>query len=247
MLDQRSDYVPSGGAPKSERSHLPPETSQSQPIPKTDDVERMTASATFEDIFRLPSDQSPSTAAREQSLLAAKMQELRVAQSVKKEELMTIAKQQDSTNTPSIQQPLEPEVQGETDHEQVPKVWRRSSLKRSWGRARSKMSSALSQALRSPTDDQPAAESADSIMERWRSFSLQREKDESLMLGAFDSFEGSMEEAMNSKYKELRGEGRFLINEKADASLKKQPNHRLVEDEPAGPTAEERIWLSGSD
>lgn len=71
----------------------------------------------------------------------------------------------------------------------------------------------------SHVDGQPAVKGVDHSMALWRSFVAEREHREMAMEGPFDSFKDAMEGAMDSKYRELRGEGGFLIHEEATSSL----------------------------
>lgn len=152
-------------------------------------------------------------------------------------------------NSPSNTTPkpsLENGVQGDTVPEPEHKLKRRASFKKSWGRARSKVSSALlggSLGLRSYIDEQPVVKGVDHSMAIWRSFMAEREHLEVAMEGSFDSFQDAMEAAMDSKYRELRGEGSFLIYEAASSSLAKPLYKFPTEDEAVECTPEVRSWV----
>jgi hypothetical protein len=75
----------------------------------------------------------------------------------------------------------------------------------------------------------------------------EREHREMAMEGSFDSFQDAMEGAMDLKYRELRGEGGFLIHEEASTFLTGQSDEVPTQDEPVGLTAEVKTWLKYAD
>jgi hypothetical protein len=101
--------------------------------------------------------------------------------------------------------------------------------------------------LRSYIDGQPAVKGVDHSMAMWRSFMAEREHREMAMEGSFDSFQDAIEGAMDSKYRELRGEGGFLIHEEASALLTGQSDKVPTEVEPVESTAEVQTWLKYAD
>jgi hypothetical protein len=101
--------------------------------------------------------------------------------------------------------------------------------------------------LRSNIDEQPAVKGVEHSMATWRSFMAEREHREMAMEGSFDSFQDAIEGAMDSKYRELRGEGSFLIHEEASALLTGQSAKVPAEDRPVELTAEVQTWLKYAD
>ncbi|KAG9198129.1 hypothetical protein G6514_010455 [Epicoccum nigrum] len=157
-----------------------------------------------------------------------------------RDQLMTAVEPQNSASNATSKQSLENGVQDDTISGKAPKLRRKESFKKSWGRARNKVSSALlggPLGLRSYVDEQSAAKGADHSMAMWRSFMAERERCEMALEGSFDSFQDAMEGAMDLKYRELRGEGGFLIHEEASTFLTGQSNEVPTQDEPVGLTA----------
>ncbi|KAF2628392.1 hypothetical protein BU25DRAFT_34740 [Macroventuria anomochaeta] len=123
--------------------------------------------------------------------------------------------------------------------EQPPKVKRKPSIRRALGRAGSKVSNAFLAALRTGADEPPEEPAPlDKIKIEWEAFNFEREQQEKAMGGAFDSFQDMIEEAMDSKYKELKGEGKFLIYEDA-IELPVEPPVEL----PVVPNEDESAWV----
>lgn len=132
---------------------------------------------------------------------------------------------------------------------QPTKPSRRASIKKNLGRAGSKVSNAVLAALRSNADDSPVALKADRTMAGWQSFLSEREQEESAMEGAFKRFQDMVEQAMNLKYEELRGDGDFLFNEEAVATTTEEavelPAELSVEKGlPTTPNDEEMMWIA---
>lgn len=84
-------------------------------------------------------------------------------------------------------------------------------------------------------------------MAMWRSFMAERERHEMAMEGSFESFQDAMEGAMDSKYRELKGEGGFLIHGEASTLLAGRLDEVPTKDEPVELTAEVQTWLKYAD
>lgn len=54
---------------------------------------------------------------------------------------------------------------------------------------------------------------ADKVMAKWRASTSRMEKQRSMRRSTFEPFRVVIEEALDSKYTELRGAGKFLIND----------------------------------
>ena len=82
-------------------------------------------------------------------------------------------------------------------------------------------------------------------MTEWQTFLFEQKQQQTAMKGAFDSFQNMIQAGMNSKYKELKGEGDFLLDEEAVELPAKGPIEILVETkEPAAPNEEESTWVT---
>lgn len=141
-------------------------------------------------------------------------------------------------------------MQDDTISGKALKLGRKVFFQKSWGRARDKVSSAFlggPLGLRSYIGEQPAVKGVDYSMAMWRSFMAERERHEMAMEGCFDSFQDAMEGAMDSKYRELKGEGGFLIHEEASTLLAGRSDEVPTKDEPVELTAEVQTWLKYAD
>ncbi|KAH6625248.1 hypothetical protein C7974DRAFT_196904 [Boeremia exigua] len=123
---------------------------------------------------------------------------------------------------------------------------RKASFKRTFGRAGSKVSNAVLAALRPSVNEPPVKLRAEGVMAEWQLFLSERRHEETAMEGAFDPFQHVMEQAMNQKYKELRGEGNFLVDDDAAGSTAAaEPVELPVEQEVLAATNDEEwTWVS---
>jgi hypothetical protein len=134
--------------------------------------------------------------------------------------------------------------------EQPPIPKRKSSFRRTLGCTTSKLLGSTFLAALRTGDEPPAPEqppSANEIMSKWRALISEREEQERKMEGAYNPFQDMIEDAMNLKYKELKGEGSFLIYEESVELPAKVPVELPVqmavkEEEPAAPK-ENKTWV----
>ncbi|XPT01791.1 hypothetical protein M3J09_010920 [Ascochyta lentis] len=133
----------------------------------------------------------------------------------------------------------------------APKLKRsiRSSIRRTASRA---FGGTLA-VLRIGGDDSPASESskASIAMAKWNALLLQHQQQCKTMEGAYRPFRDTIEEAFDSKYVELRGEGRFLIHDEpvelpVRLSSKLPVELPVEEKEATAPSEAEGAWLMHS-
>lgn len=127
---------------------------------------------------------------------------------------------------------------------------RSSAPKRaSIGRSIKRTGSQFLAVLRKAADKVPTnkASGADRIMAEWHALLSERGEQEIMMQGAYDPFQDMIEEAFDLKYKELRGEGSFLIQEESvELPVKTLIEPPIEEEEPAAQSQTESIWLTHS-
>ena len=134
--------------------------------------------------------------------------------------------------------------------EQAPAPKRRTSFRASIGRTTSRLKAALSIGVERPAPElEPEPEpSIDELMLKWKALVSKREEQEANMEGAYDPFQDMIEDAMDLKYKELRGGGRFLIYEEAAELPAKVPIELpVMEEKPAVSKEEGKTWMAHSE
>lgn len=94
---------------------------------------------------------------------------------------------------------------------------------------------------------------SDIIMAEWKSFNSARQQEEMALGGAFNSLQDMIEQAMNLKYRSLRGEGNSLIDAETVELTTKEPAQSLSEplvesplekEQPTTANSEEKIWMT---
>lgn len=91
----------------------------------------------------------------------------------------------------------------------------------------------------------PVEFKADDTFLCWRAYLSKINQRQDNMEDAFDPFQDTIEEAFDAKYKELLGEGKFLIDEKEEAKSPAEVSIQLPDQEAAViPTADAEIWLA---
>jgi hypothetical protein len=120
-----------------------------------------------------------------------------------------------------------------------PKISRRSSVRKLFGSAAQGLLTALRMG------EPPVEFKADDTFADWKTYlSLFNQKEEN-MEDAFDPFQDSIENAFDAKYKELLGEGKFLIDERAEAELPAEvPIELPVHQADIVPTEDADTWLA---
>jgi len=113
--------------------------------------------------------------------------------------------------------------------------------------AGSKVSNAIVTALRSSANEPPTESKSNIIMAKWQSFHSARQQEEIAMEGAFDSFQNMMEQAMNLKYKILRGERSFIIDAETVELTTEEPAQSLVEPLAESPVEKEQLTTANSE
>lgn len=123
------------------------------------------------------------------------------------------------------------------------KLERKASFKRTLGRAGRSIgvSPGILTALHLGED--PVVNCADKVLSDWKTYLSDFDQKHENMDGAFDSFQDSIEDAFDAKYKHFLGEGRFLIDEEDEASLTVEMPAELPKQEVQVVSAEDAdIW-----
>lgn len=120
-----------------------------------------------------------------------------------------------------------------------PKIPRRSSVRKLFGSAAQGLLTALRMG------DPPVDIKADDTFADWKTYLSQFNQREENMEDAFDPFQDSIENAFDAKYKEFLGEGKFLIDERAEAKLSAEvPIELPVYQADIVPTEDADTWLA---
>ncbi|KAF3034021.1 hypothetical protein E8E11_001770 [Didymella keratinophila] len=121
----------------------------------------------------------------------------------------------------------------------VPKLSRRGSFRLSVR----KVGQGLLTALR--MGEPPVVFKADDTIADWKTYLSEFNQKEEKMEEAFDPFQDSIENALNAKYKEFFGEGKFLIDEREEVELSAEvPIELPVQEAEVVPTEDADTWLA---
>ncbi|KAF3047150.1 hypothetical protein E8E12_011478 [Didymella heteroderae] len=120
-----------------------------------------------------------------------------------------------------------------------PKIQRKASFRNS-------IRSAAQGLLTSLRTGEPSVEfKADRVLGDWKSYLSEFNHEHDNMEDGFDPFQDVTEDAFNAKYKDLLGEGQFLVEEEEEAELPAEgPVELAVQDAEVVPTEDVDAWLA---
>jgi hypothetical protein len=127
----------------------------------------------------------------------------------------------------------------------VPRIERRASLRRSLRHAGRKIGVSESFLASLRLGVEPVVFRADRILSDWKLYLSKFDQKHENMEDSFDPFQDIIEDAFDAKYKDLLGEGRFLVDEEEEAELPAEvPVEMPVKEVQAVPTEDANTWIA---